>query len=49
MNGREPHVAGAAQLFTMDEARDLAQEVARALTAAWGGSGGAEQVHSIHD
>lgn len=34
--GREPHVANAAQTFTMDEARELAQEVARALTAAWG-------------
>jgi hypothetical protein len=33
--GREPHVAAAAKALTIDEARELAQEIARALTAAW--------------
>jgi hypothetical protein len=33
--GREPHVAPAAKTLTLDEARELAQEIARALTAAW--------------
>ena len=35
--GREPHVASAAGSLTTDEARALAQEVARALTVAWDG------------
>ena len=30
--GRDPHVASAANSLTLDEARELAQEVARALT-----------------
>lgn len=38
--GREPHVAQAAGSLTIDEAKALAQEIARALTAAW--DGGAE-------
>ena len=33
--GRELYVARAANALTLDEARALAQEVARALTAAW--------------
>lgn len=33
--GREDHVARAANSLTLDEAKALAQEVARALTAAW--------------
>jgi hypothetical protein len=37
--GRAPHVASAAQTFTMDEARDVAQEVARTLTEAWSRDG----------
>ena len=38
--GREPHATTAVNSLTIDEARALAQEVARALTAAWGGSDG---------
>ena len=33
--GREPHVARAANTLTLDEAKALAQDVARALTSAW--------------
>ena len=33
--GREPHVARAANALTLDEAKTLAQDVARALTEAW--------------
>ena len=33
--GREPHVAQAAGSLTIDEATALAQEIARAPTAAW--------------
>ena len=33
--GREPHVASAADTLSIDEAKALAQEIARALTAAW--------------
>ena len=36
--GREHHIAAAAKSLTLDQARALAQEAARALTAAWGGS-----------
>ena len=32
--GREPHVASAADTLSIDEAKALAQEIARALTAA---------------
>ncbi len=35
--GRDPHVAQAAGSLTIDEAKALAQEIARALTAAWVG------------
>jgi len=34
--GREPEVARAAHAMTLDEAEQLAKDVARALTAAWG-------------
>ena len=37
--GREPHVARAANSPTLDEAKLLAQDVARALTIAWSGHG----------
>ena len=33
--GREARVAKAANALTLDEAKTLAQDVARALTAAW--------------
>jgi hypothetical protein len=33
--GREPHVARAANALTIDEAKALAQDVAKALTIAW--------------
>ena len=33
--GREPHVASAAQSLTLDEAKVLAQELARMMTEAW--------------
>lgn len=33
--GREEHVARAAKALTIDEARDLAKEIARLLTDAW--------------
>lgn len=33
--GREQHVAQAAGSITIDEAKGLAQEIARALTALW--------------
>ena len=33
--GREPHVAQAAGSITIDEAKELAQDVARAMTALW--------------
>ena len=35
--GREGHVASAASALTIDEAKSLAQDVARALTDAWNG------------
>ena len=38
--GREAHIARAANTRTMAEAKGLAQDVARALTALW--SGGSE-------
>lgn len=37
--GRDPTVARAADSFTMEEAKELAQEVARALTDTWGHDG----------
>ena len=36
--GREPEVARAANAMTRQQAEELAAEVARALTAQWGGS-----------
>ena len=33
--GREPHATTGVNSLTLDEARALAKEVARALTAAW--------------
>ena len=33
--GRQPHVARAANALTIDEAKALAQDVAKALTIAW--------------
>jgi hypothetical protein len=34
--GREPEVARAANAMTLDEAEELAKDVARALTKQWG-------------
>jgi len=33
--GREPHIASAAGALTLDEAKVLAQELARMMTEAW--------------
>ncbi len=38
--GREPHVSQSFGSLTIEEAKTLTQEIARALTAAWGGGAG---------